>query len=71
MLFQFNYSNATISTKIVANVGNEIITSYELKNKIRIILLLSGQELSQNNVDKKNLSMTSLINYKIKKARSN
>ena len=68
ILFQFNYSNATISTKIVANVGNEIITSYELKNKIRIILLLSGQELSQNNVDKaKNLSMTSLINYKIKK----
>lgn len=58
----------SISNKIIVNVGNEIVTSYELKNKIKMILFLSGQEISQLNIDRaKNASLTSLINYKIKK----
>jgi len=57
-----------ISSKIIANVGNEIITSYELKNKIKIILFLSGQDINQDNINKtKDSSFTSLVNYKIKK----
>mgnify|MGYP003948114419 FL=1 len=57
-----------ISSKIIANVGNEIITSYELKNKIKIILFLSGQDINQDNINKtKESSFTSLVNYKIKK----
>jgi len=57
-----------ISSKIIANVGNEIITSYEIKNKIKIILFLSGQDINQDNINKtKESSFTSLVNYKIKK----
>ena len=65
---QFNPVLGSISNKIIANVGSEIVTSYELKNKIKMILFLSGQELTQNNIDRaKRASLASLINYKIKK----
>ena len=68
LLSQFIPVLASISNKIIVNVGTEIVTSYELKNKIKIILFLSGQELTQNNIDRaKKASLTSLINYKIKK----
>ncbi len=68
LLLQFNPVLGSISNKIIVNIGTEIVTSYELKNKIRMILFLSGQELTQNNIDKaKKVSLTSLINYKIKK----
>ena len=60
--------NASISNKIIANIGNEIITSYELKNKIKIVLFLTDQERTQANVNKaKKNSLSSLINYKLKK----
>ena len=60
--------NASISSKIIANIGNEIITSYELKNKIKIVLFLTDQERTQANVNKaKKNSLNSLINYKLKK----
>ena len=68
LLSQFIPVLGSISNKIIVNVGTEIVTSYELKNKIKIILFLSGQELTQNNIDRaKKASLTSLINYKIKK----
>ena len=37
--------------KIVEKVQNQIITSYELKNKIKLILFLSNQELNQQNIN--------------------
>ena len=65
---KFNFLYASIQTKIIGNVGSQIITSYELKNKIVTSLMLSNQPLSQGNVDKnKNLALLALINYKLKK----
>ena len=69
IFFFNNYLFASIKNKIIINVGNQIITSYELENKIRTSLFLSGLELNQENINKnKNLAIRSLINYKIKKA---
>ena len=36
MLFQFNYSNATISTKIVANVETKLLPRMNLKIKLEL-----------------------------------
>ncbi len=61
-------SLASSNFQIITKVGNEIITSFELKNKIKTTLFLAGEELSQNNVnDIKNLSLEYLINTKLKK----
>ncbi len=55
-------------TKIIAKVGGEIVTSFELENKIKTTLFLAGEDLSQRNINSiKNLSMTSLINLKLKR----
>ena len=43
---------AKIQNKIIIKVGNEIVTSYELKNKIMRSLILSGIEINQDNIDK-------------------
>ncbi len=69
VIFSFHSSiHAKSRTKIIAKVGNEIITSFELENKIKTTLLLAGEELNQNNINSiKNLSMTSLINLKLKR----
>ena len=37
--------------KIVVKVENEIITNYEIKNKIISSLIVSGQEINQVNID--------------------
>tara|TARA_B100000941_G_scaffold290022_1_gene270828 strand:+ start:1102 stop:2046 length:945 start_codon:yes stop_codon:yes gene_type:complete len=56
------------NTKIIAKVGGEIVTSFELENKIKTTLFLAGEDLSQRNINSiKNLSMTSLINLKLKR----
>jgi len=61
-------SNAQIQNKILANVENQIISSYELKNKIKTVLVLSKQEINQKKIDLvKNQAMRTLINYKLKK----
>lgn len=68
LFIKINPLYSSISSTIIANVGTEIVTSYELKNKIKMILFLSGQNLDQDNIDKaKDNSLTFLINYKIKK----
>lgn len=57
-----------IQNSIIANVDNQIITSFELKNKVLTILLLSNQDINQNNINlSKNEAMRSLINTKLKK----
>ena len=59
---------SSIENKIIANVEKEIISSYELKNKIKINLLLNNKIINQENINKsKSQSMTTLINYKLKK----
>lgn len=62
------FSTESNEIKIIAKVGNEIITSLELESKIKSILLLSGEKLNQENINNiKNRSLQSLINNKLKK----
>ena len=69
----FNFFNANLyalQNKIVAKVGNATVSSYDLKNKIRTSLVLSNQEINQNNINKiKNLSLNGLINLRSKKLK--
>ena len=61
-------SFASTKNKIIASVENQIISSYELKNKIKTILFLSDQNLSQKNIDfTKQIALQQLIDYKLKK----
>ena len=54
--------------KIIVKVDNNIITAYELKNKLKTSLILSNQEINQINIDKnKRRALTYLINLKLKK----
>ena len=70
-LFVFSFLSIgvySIENKIIAKVDNSVLTSHELKNKIRVTLILSDQEINQNNINKiKSNVLTSLLNLKIKK----
>ena len=67
-LFYSSISFASIESKIIVNVGSEIISSYELKNKIKTTLILNNQELNQQSINKtKSQSIQQLITYKLKK----
>ncbi len=62
------YSYAKINNKIVIKVENEIITSYEIKNKILTLLNFSGTEVNQKNINQlKKQAVESLIQHKLKK----
>lgn len=62
-----NSFSFSVENLILAKVGNKTVSSYDLKNKIRTTLILSNQEINQINIDKiKRLSLSSLINFKIK-----
>ena len=66
-IINYNYASSSIQNQIIANVGNQIISSYELKNKIKTILFLSNQPLTQVNINNaKKQAMTILINIKLK-----
>ena len=57
-----------INSKIIATVDNQIITSYELKNKIRTNIILNNEQMSQENINKlKSVSLKNLINFRLKK----
>ena len=63
-----NISFASIQNKILVNIGNQIITSYELKNRVKTILVLNNKELNQENIDRtKSEALNFLINFKLKK----
>ncbi len=63
------HSISEIKNNIIAKVGSQIITAYELENKIKTVLILSNEQINQKNIDKvKKVSLNSLINYKIKNA---
>ena len=73
-IFFFTISNSYSSnqTKIIASVGNEIISSYELKNKINTILFLSNQQVNQMNINNiKNQALRTLVNSRLKKIEIN
>ena len=71
-LILINVSFANIQNKIIANIGNQIITSHELKNKIITNLILNNQEINQSNVNNdKQSALRSLVNYKLKKYEVN
>lgn len=68
LLFHFNTKVLSMENKIIAKVENSVLTSHELKNKIRITLVLSDQEINQNNINNiKSNVLSSLLNLKIKK----
>lgn len=64
----YNNSWTSISNKIVVKVENEIITNYDIKNKILSSLILAGDEINQENIDNlKRQALDSLIQLKLKK----
>ena len=64
----FNQGSANIQNKIILKIENEIITNYEIKNKILTTLVLAGDEINQMNIDKsKKRALDSLIQLKLKK----
>lgn len=59
---------ASYKNKIVAKIGNEIITEYEIKNKILGSLILTNEEINQENIDRiKKQSLENLKIHKLKK----
>ena len=70
IFFYFVFLSAqanAITNKILLKVENEIITNYEVKNKILTSLVLAGNEISQENINKlKKQALESLIENKLK-----
>ena len=64
MIFSIDKSYSAVQDKIIANVQNEIITAYDMENEIRTLLILSGQEISQKNIDKTKNSFEQLNKFK-------
>jgi peptidyl-prolyl cis-trans isomerase SurA len=70
LLFISLYSTAILSleNKIIVKVNNDIISSYELKNKILTTLFLANEGVNQKNINKsKPLVLKNLIELKIKR----
>tara|TARA_B100001027_G_scaffold207176_1_gene171363 strand:- start:981 stop:1904 length:924 start_codon:yes stop_codon:yes gene_type:complete len=65
-IFLFAQANA-ITNKILLKVENEIITNYEVKNKILTSLVLAGDKITQEKINKlKKKALESLIENKLK-----
>ena len=57
-----------LKNEIIVKIDNNIITAYEIKNKIKTSLILSNQDINQTNIDKnKKRALTYLIDLKLKK----
>ncbi len=68
LFFISSASKAKIENNIILKVENEIITNYDIKNKILRTLILSGQEINQKNINfLKEQSLNDLIFQKLKK----
>ena len=58
---------ASKENKIIVKVEDKIISSYDVKNKINTLLVLSDMPISQKNIDDvKNSALKSLIDIKLK-----
>ena len=56
-----------LKNEIIVKINNNIITAYEIKNKIKTSLILSNQDINQTNIDKnKKRALTYLIDLKLK-----
>ena len=63
-----NTSFAKIESNIVIKIENEIITYFEIKNKILSTLLLTNQEINQESINnQKKRALDLLIQHKLKK----
>jgi peptidyl-prolyl cis-trans isomerase SurA len=57
-----------LQNKIIVKIQNEIITEFDIKNKILSTLILANQEVTQAKINSlKNSSINSLVDYKLKK----
>ena len=67
LIFNFKSAEPSIKNNIIAKVGNDIITLFELENKIKTNLLISQSQINEKNINKlKNFALKSLINLKLK-----
>ena len=68
IFFSLNIAYSKIENNIVVKIENEIITNFEIKNKILSSLIISNQEINQKNINEiKKSSLEVLVNYKLKK----
>ena len=59
-----NLSKSEVTNTIVVKVGNEIITSYDIKNEILTNIILNNNEINQKNIDTfKKIAVKKLIYY--------
>ena len=59
---------AQINNKIILKIENEIVTAFEVKNKILSSLIISNEEINQTNINKyKEKILDSLIENRLKK----
>ena len=71
IFFELNL-NAKNSLNIIAKIDNELITNYDVKNKIVTTLVLSKKEVNQENIDNlKKIALDNLINNRLKKIELN
>ena len=67
-VFNFSDSKSKINSSIIVKVGHEIITSQDLENEIKTVLILSNENINQSNINKvKSAAIKALINNLIKK----
>jgi len=61
-IINITFANSSVKNVIIANVETQIVSSYELKNKIKTILFLSNQELNQDSINQnKSLALKSRL----------
>lgn len=66
LIFKFS-DLLSYESKIIVKVDNQVITNYDLKNKILTTLVLTNEEINQENINKtKPIVLKSLIDLKIK-----
>ena len=64
----YNFEVYAQNIKIIVKVENELITSYDIKNKIISTLILNNKEITQKNIDNlKKISLDILIQNRLKK----
>ncbi len=69
IFFSFtNFLYGKINNNIILTIESETITSYDIKNKIMTLLILSNTEINQSNIDKfKKQAVDNLILQRLKK----
>ena len=69
ILFDLNFHFLkALKNEIIVKIDDNIITAYEIKNKIKTSLILSNQDINQINIDKnKRRALSYLIDLKLKK----